>query len=154
MLFFVGSLVLFLKVDADTEPAHNPVNPVGQNVKRSRYFDEYEADPHSDLLASELATSSQQDRDNQNSESTTEKITSFIKKFKNKVQGGAMSKSPEELEKNPFTKSDAASNQQSTTTQIKDNISIRIPPNASKKFFTFLFVILAIAGNIFRFQFL
>jgi hypothetical protein len=150
LFFCVGSLILFLEADAVKEKPQSSVNiNNNQNIKRSRYFDEYDTDPQSNLLALELAaTSSEQDRDKQKIKSTAEKITSFMKDVKNKVQGAtASTKSPEELEKNPFVKSDVAvKSQQTATTQNSDNISIRILPNASKKLFTFLFVILAIAG--------
>jgi hypothetical protein len=140
---------LFLEADAVKEKPQSSVNiNNNQNIKRSRYFDEYDTDPQSNLLALELvATSSEQHRDKQKIKSTAEKITSFMKDVKNKVQGAtASTKSPEELEKNPFVKSDVAvKSQQTATTQNSDNISIRILPNASKKLFTFLFVILAIA---------
>lgn len=146
LFFFAGSLILFLEADAVKEQPHSTVNN-NQNIKRSRYFDEYDVDPQANLLTLEVAaTSSEQDRDKQKTKSTTEKITTFIKDVKNKVQGTPTTKSPEELEKNPFAKSDVATSQQTTATQSADNISIRILPNASKKFVAFLFLVFAIAG--------
>lgn len=154
LFFCVGSLILFLEADAIKEQPQSPVNiNNNQNIKRSRYFDEYDTDPQSNLLASELAaTSSAQDPDTQKIKSTAEKLTSFVKDIKNKVQVATGSKSVEELEKTPLAKSDVGAKTQQTAAQNADNISIRILPNASKKLFSFLFVILAIAGKFFWIQ--